>query len=76
MKNNITGLIYGIIGVVVLCLVVAALVPTLNTGVSTIGNISGLPLASLFAKNGILILIFIAAIILAIIAALGFGKKH
>jgi hypothetical protein len=76
MKTNVTGLIYGIIGVVVLCLVVAALVPTLNTGVSTIGNISGLPLASLFAKNGILILIFIAAIILAIIAALGFGKKH
>jgi hypothetical protein len=76
MKTNVTGLIYGIIGVVVLCLVVAALVPTLNTGVSTIGNISGLPLASLFAKNGILILIFVAAIILAIIAALGFGKKH
>jgi hypothetical protein len=76
MKNNITGLIYGIIGVVVLCLVVAALVPTLNTGVGTIGNISGLPLASLFAKNGILILIFIAAIILVIITDLGFGKKH
>ena len=76
MKTNVTGLIYGIIGVVVLCLIVAALMPTLNTGVSTIGNISGLPLASLFAKNGILILIFVAAIILAIIAALGFGKKH
>ena len=76
MKTNVTGLIYGIIGVVVLCLIVAALMPTLNTGVSTIGNISGLPLASLFAKNGILILIFVAAIILTIIAALGFGKKH
>ena len=77
MTFNTNALLYSVIGIVVLCLVVAALIPTLNTGVSTIGNISGLPLASLFAKNGVVILIFMAAILLGIIAAVKLGgKKH
>jgi hypothetical protein len=72
-----TKVIYSVIGIVVLMLVIAAIIPTLNTGVSTVGNISGLPLASLFAKNGVIILIFMAAVLLAVVAALKFGgKKH
>jgi hypothetical protein len=72
-----TKVIYSVIGIVVLMLVIAAIIPTLNTGVDTVGNISGLPLASLFAKNGVIILIFMAAVLLAVIAALKFGgKKH
>jgi hypothetical protein len=69
-------LIYGVIGVVVLCLVVAAIVPTLNTGVGTLGNVSGLPLAGLFVKNGVIILIFMAAVLLGIIALVRSGHKH
>jgi hypothetical protein len=73
---NAQTLIYSVIGIVVLCLVVAALIPTLNTGVETVGNVSGLPLGSLFAQNGVIILIFMAAIILGILAMVGFKKKH
>jgi hypothetical protein len=58
--------IYLAIGIVVLLSVVAGIVPTIN---DALGNLSatGAPLASIFARNGIVLLIIMAGILVAVV---------
>jgi hypothetical protein len=58
--------IYMAIGLVVLLSVVAGIIPTIN---DALGNMSasGAPLASLFARNGLVLLIIMAGILIAVV---------
>ncbi len=67
--------IYSVIAVVLLFLVAAAVIPTLGTASETLGNTSDLPLASIFAENGVIILIFMAALVIAAVSFFKL-KKH
>jgi len=66
----VEGVIAAVIGVIVLVYVVVALLPDLGTATETLGNDSSMPLHSLFAENGVFILIFVAAILLACLGAI------
>ena len=70
--GSIKGIIMGFILVVVLFLVGAELIPEVQTAGDTM-NATGAPLAGLFASDGIMVLIIMAAIVLLVIGA--FLKK-
>lgn len=76
IKMNANSVIAGFIGIVILFSVVAALLPTLGTASEGLGNTSGLPLASFFAENGLVILIVMAALVIGVVGMFGLGKKH
>ena len=65
--------VYMAIGIVVLLSVVAGIIPSIN---DSLGNISATdaPLASLFARNGIVLLIIMAGILIAVV--FGVMKKN
>jgi hypothetical protein len=73
----ITKWVGGIIGFVVLFLVVAALMPSLQTAGTNIsgGNYFG-PISSLFQSGGIVFIIIGAALILVVIAFFMGKMKH
>ena len=68
---NIEGLVVGVVLVIVAIIVIFNLVGASSSSLTTAAtNISssGLPLASLFAANGIVLLIFMAGILIAVIS--------
>jgi len=71
----LAGAIESIVLLVVILLLYSVLVPEAQTAGDTL-NASGVPLGSLFASNGVVFVIIMAALILVIIAAfLKFNKK-
>ena len=71
----VTGLIMLIVGIVVVFYIVGATASTLTTASTNISG-SGLPLASLFGSNGVVLMIIMAGILIAIITvALKAGKS-
>jgi hypothetical protein len=66
MKSLLIGVIIAIIAVILIFVILASLAPTLLTSADTMNN-SGLPMASLFARDGILILVFVVAVFIAIL---------
>jgi hypothetical protein len=71
------GIIGGIIMLVIVFYALAATVPTLNTALYNLSNLSGLPFATLFKKNGIIVLALLGAVILGIVAYFGLsGSKR
>ena len=71
------GIIGGIIMLVIVFYALAACIPTLNTALYNLSNISGLPFGTLFSQNGIIILALLGAVILGIVSYLGLsGSKR
>ena len=71
----VTGLIMLIVGIVVVFYIVGSTASTLTTASTNISG-SGLPLASLFGSNGVVLMIIMAGILIAIITvALKAGKS-
>lgn len=70
MMNKVIGLVLGIIsiiiGFVIVFYIVGNLAPTLTTAAGNI-SASGLPLASLYASNGVLMIIFMIMVFLALL---------
>lgn len=73
--TNIGKMIAVVIGLVVLFLVLADLVPELNTAGDTL-NATGVPLGSLFAANGVVVLILMAAVILGVLGIFNIFKTR
>ena len=63
----ITGLILLIVGIIVIFQIVGQTATDLTSASDNIST-SGLPLASLFASNGVVLLVFMAGILISIIA--------
>lgn len=75
VAGMVTGLIMLIIGIVVIFNIVGNSSTTLTDASNNISG-SGLPLASMFASNGVVLLVFMAGILLAIIiAVMKFANK-
>lgn len=74
VKAIVSGLVLGIVGIVIIFYLVGNLSPTITTAATNISD-SGLPLASLFSSSGVVMIVFMAAILLAVIGlAMGFAK--
>jgi uncharacterized membrane protein len=73
--NIVYGLVFFIVGAVIVLTVMPALLPTFYTGLNTTANYAyttggttyALPLANLFALNGILPLVIVAAVFVALV---------
>ena len=75
ISNMVKGVIVGIVGLVILVTLLGATITTVATAGNTV-NETGYPLASLFASNSILPLMFLGAGLVAVVA-LAFGYiKH
>lgn len=66
LKNVITGIVLLIVGIVVIFNLVGGSASTLTTAAGNISG-SGLPLASLFGSSGVVLMIFMAVILLAVV---------
>jgi len=71
VSGMVKGMIVGIIGLVIVVTVVGATVGTVATAGNTV-NATGYPLASLFASDSVLPLLFLGAALVAVIG-LAFG---
>ena len=69
--NMIRNVVFVIVGIVVIFYIVGGTSTVLTQAANNISS-SGLPLAGLFASNGVVLLIFMAGVLLAIIV-LAFG---
>ena len=65
--NMIQNTTIGVVGVVILFLLLAELIPEAQTAGDTL-NASGAPLGGLFAGDGVVILIIMAGVLLALVA--------
>ena len=71
------GIIGGIIMLVIAFYALAAMIPALNTSLTNLTGISGLPFSTLFAANGIIVLALLGAVILGVVSYLGLtGSKR
>ena len=69
------GIIVGIIMLVIAFYALAAMVPALNTALTNLTGISGLPFSTLFASNGIIVLALLGAVILGVVSYLGLTQS-
>jgi len=67
ITNMVKGVIVGVVGLVLLISIVGATIGTVVTAGNTI-NATGYPLASLFASNSILPILFLGAALVATVA--------
>lgn len=74
VKGVVTGVVLLIVTIIVSFLIVGSTAGDLTTATDNISG-SGLPLASLFASNGVVLLVFMAGLLIAIVTiALSFAK--
>lgn len=74
VKTLVSGVVTLIVGIIIIFLIVGNTSADLTTASGNISG-SGLPLASLFASNGVVLLIFMAGILITIVGmALKGGK--
>ena len=66
IKSLVIGIVFVIVGFVVIFYIVGALAPTLTVASANISG-SGLPLASLFSSSGVLLIILMVAIFIALL---------
>lgn len=71
LEGMVKGMMIGVIGLVIVVTILGATVGTVATAGNTV-NATGYPLASLFASNSILILLFLGGGLVAVVA-LAFG---
>lgn len=76
IKGMVTAVILTIIGIIIVFQIVGSTSTDLTLASGNISS-SGLPLANLFAANGVVLLVFMAGILLAIIGvAMKMGGKQ
>jgi hypothetical protein len=78
---SIGGIIGGVVTLVVVFYALGATIPTLNNGLGNLTHVcnasggacasTGIPFATLFSRNGIIVLALLGAVILAIVAYFG-----
>jgi len=73
---SLGGIIGGLITITLIVYVLAAMIPTVNTALTNLTGISGLPFSGLFAANGIIILAILAAVLLGVFAYFGLSSKR
>lgn len=66
MTSGPMKVVYSFIGIVLLLLLSAELLPEVSTALTSVGNISELPLAGLFT-GGVILMIVVVVIIVAVI---------
>ena len=74
IKMNIQSAITVVVGIVLFLAAVVALLPTFLNSTAEMA-LQDVPFASFFATGGVVILMFMAAIILLIVGALGLGGR-
>lgn len=70
--EKVTG---GLIGITVLFLLAATLIPEAQTAGNTL-NSSGAPLGSLFAGSGVVFVIIMASIVLAVLGGFALSRRN
>ena len=70
LSSNAMKVVYGFLGIVLLLLFSAELLPEVMTATTSIGNITDLPLASLFS-GGVIVMVVVVVIIVAVIKNAG-----
>lgn len=76
IKNIVVGLVLLIVAFIVTFQIVGSTAGDLSDAATNIST-SGLPLASLFASNGIVMLVFMAGLLIALVVmAFSMVKKH
>jgi len=74
---SLGGIVGGVIMLVIAFAALTATVPVLNDALGNLSVISGLPFASLFSSNGIIVLALLGAVILGVVAYFGLtGSKR
>ena len=74
---SLGGIVGGVIMLVIAFAALTAVVPVLNVPLGNLSELAGLPFASLFAANGIIILALLGAVILGVVAYFGLtGSKR
>ena len=71
---KIDHIIEVVLGIIILFLVLAALIPQAQDAGDTLCS-SGVPLGSLFAGNGVVFIILMAGVLLSIFAAIWYKKS-
>lgn len=71
LGNNAMKVVYGFLGIVLLLLLSAELLPVAQDSIVAIGNITDLPLAGLFTAGGVVVMIIVVVIIVAVIRNAG-----
>jgi hypothetical protein len=66
INKLVMGIVFVIVGFVVVFYIVGALAPTITTASGNISG-SGLPLAGLFSSSGVLLIILMVAIFIALL---------
>ena len=66
VKRLVTGIIFLIVGIVIVFNILGATAPTLISAANQV-NSSGLPLSSLYSNNGVILLILMAGILVALV---------
>jgi hypothetical protein len=66
LASNSMKVVYGFLGIVLLLLFSAELLPEVMTATTSIGNITDLPLAGLFS-GGLIVMIVVVVVIIAVI---------
>jgi len=73
---SLGSIIGGVILLVIAFSAITATVPTLNDALGNLSAISGLPFATIFGRNGIIVLALLGAVILGVVAYFGLsGSK-
>jgi len=71
------SIVGGVILLVIAFAALTAVIPTLNDALGNLSAISGLPFASIFGRNGIIVLALLGAVILGVVAYFGLsGSKR
>lgn len=74
LSTNVGSSITAVIGIVLFMLAMVEVIPLFQNASAEIANTS-IPFSSLFGTSGVVVLIFVVAVILVVIGALGMGKK-
>jgi len=74
---SLGGIIGGVILLVIAFSALTAVMPTLNNALGNLSAVSGLPFASIFSSNGIIVLALLGAVILGVVSYFGLtGSKR
>lgn len=75
MMNIVTGLVMVIVAIIVIFQIVGNSAGDLSTAAGNISG-SGLPMASMFSSNGVVMMCFMAALLIGIISLSFYAIRH
>lgn len=75
IQKIVTGLVFAIVGFILVFAILGGTASILQNSTTDVAT-SGLPLANLFASNGVVILVFMSAILIGLVVMAFKGMKH